>query len=156
MSAPLIELALQGKTFGARQILGPIALRMVPGEVVSLVGPSGCGKSTLLRILAGLERDYEGRATVCGMPPRLHSGHVGLVFQDPRLLPWLDVAGNVGFELGRAGRRDARVPLAHPRDRRDPAAASLAGEILSLLGDPPEGNSYSEILASATSGALIA
>lgn len=66
------------------------------GEFVAVVGPSGCGKSTLLRVLAGLEPDFDGRATIDG---RLlqdgGSDDVGVVFQDPRLLPWATVRENV-------------------------------------------------------------
>ena len=58
------------------------------GEFVSIVGPSGCGKSTLLRIAAGLETATGGQLDV-------HTDAIGYVFQDPTLLPWRTVAGNV-------------------------------------------------------------
>jgi len=59
------------------------------GEFVAIVGPSGSGKTTLLKIIAGLDRDYEGVIT--------HSepGRLGFVFQEPRLMPWLSVAQNL-------------------------------------------------------------
>ena len=59
------------------------------GEVGALVGPSGCGKTTLLRIIAGLDRDYEGSIA---LPDH---GRLGMVFQEPRLLPWRTVEQNV-------------------------------------------------------------
>jgi NitT/TauT family transport system ATP-binding protein len=72
------------------------------GEVVGIVGPSGCGKSTLLRIVAGLIAPTRGEVA------RLGTGRfrVGVVFQDPRLLPWRTAAANIRFALegrGEAG-----------------------------------------------------
>ena len=109
MSAPLLDLAVAVKHFQDVQVLEDIAFQLHAGEVVSLVGASGCGKSTLLRIVAGLDRQYEGRASVLGEPVQRHSRHVGFIFQEPRLLPWLTVAQNVGFELGRRGADHPRV-----------------------------------------------
>lgn len=109
MSEPLLNLAVAAKYFQDFQVLQDIRVDLVPGEVVSLVGASGCGKSTLLRIVAGLDRQYSGSARVLGEPVQLHSRHVGFIFQEPRLLPWLTVAENVGFELGRAGANHPRV-----------------------------------------------
>ena len=109
MSTPLLELAIQAKYFAQRQVIDQLAFNVAPGEVVSLVGPSGCGKSTLLRLIAGLDRDYQGQLRIHGEAPTLHSRHVGFIFQEPRLLPWLSVADNVGFELGRGGGQHPRV-----------------------------------------------
>jgi len=64
------------------------------GEVLALIGPSGIGKSTLLRIIAGVDRDFDGRIEVAGRPAA-QAPAPGFVFQDPRLLPWLDVIGNI-------------------------------------------------------------
>ncbi|HET6450125.1 MAG TPA: ATP-binding cassette domain-containing protein, partial [Spirochaetia bacterium] len=71
------------------------------GELIGVVGTSGCGKSTLLRVIAGFDRG-EGSLTlhrreISGLSPL-----VGLVFQEPRLMPWLTVRANVA--LGLAGR----------------------------------------------------
>jgi len=71
------------------EVLRDIAFALAPGEVCTLVGPSGCGKTTMLRIIAGLDRDYEGTLR------RPSDGRLGMVFQEPRLLPWRTVTDNV-------------------------------------------------------------
>jgi sulfonate transport system ATP-binding protein len=109
MTTPLLDLAVLAKTFGTQRVIDHVAFQVKAGEVVSLVGPSGCGKSTLLRIIAGLDTQYAGQVRIHGEAPQLHSRHVGFVFQEPRLLPWLTVAENVGFDLGRAGAKHPRV-----------------------------------------------
>ena len=70
------------------EALRRVSLSVAQGEFVSMVGPSGCGKSTLLRIASGLLEP------TCGTV-RSGSEHIGYVFQDPTLLPWRTVAGNV-------------------------------------------------------------
>jgi sulfonate transport system ATP-binding protein len=103
MTPPLLDLFVRSKYFDDIEVLHDVAFSVSSGEVVSLVGPSGCGKSTLLRVIAALDRDIEGHARVLGQPVHVHSRHVGFIFQEPRLLPWLTVAQNVGFEWGKAG-----------------------------------------------------
>ncbi|MBV8763983.1 MAG: ATP-binding cassette domain-containing protein [Hyphomicrobiales bacterium] len=71
-----------------KEILADIDFALAPGEVTALVGPSGSGKTTLLKIVAGLDRDFEGAVSV---PTR----RLGFVFQEPRLLPWRSVEENV-------------------------------------------------------------
>ncbi|MFO1070331.1 MAG: ABC transporter ATP-binding protein [Geminicoccaceae bacterium] len=83
---------------------GTTALREVDldagtGEIVAIVGGSGCGKSTLLRVVAGLERATSGEARLDGELIDGPHPKVGFVFQEPRLMPWLSVAGNVAFGL---------------------------------------------------------
>src|SRR3569623_3853720 len=73
--------------------LGPIDLKIREGEFVSLLGPSGCGKSTLLRIIAGLDVPSTGSVTV---DDRVQSSRgIGIVFQQPKLLPSASVRENV-------------------------------------------------------------
>jgi sulfonate transport system ATP-binding protein len=79
--------------------LGPIDLALAEGELVAVLGPSGSGKSTLLRLLAGLDQPTGGRARFDGKPIAGPRDEVAVVFQEPRLMPWLTVAGNVGFGL---------------------------------------------------------
>lgn len=95
MSLPLLDFRVQRKAFVGHTVLQDVHLQLAEGEVVSLLGPSGCGKSTLLRIVAGLERDYSGQAL-------RGEGEVAFVFQEPRLMPWLTVAENIGFADDRA------------------------------------------------------
>lgn len=95
MSLPLLDFRVQRKAFAGHTVLQDVHLQLAEGEVVSLLGPSGCGKSTLLRIVAGLERDYSGQAL-------RGEGEVAFVFQEPRLMPWLTVAENIGFADDRA------------------------------------------------------
>src|SRR5258708_30422694 len=73
---------------GRLQVIGGLALTLANGEVGALVGPSGCGKTTLLRIIAGLDRNYEGTLV---LPDH---GPLGMVFQEPPLLPWRTVDQN--------------------------------------------------------------
>ncbi len=91
------------KTFGGPAGAGfvtaleDVSLEVASGEVLAIVGASGCGKSTLLRIIAGLELDHEGSIEVGGAPVRGPGVDRGVVFQEHRLLPWLNVEKNVAF-----------------------------------------------------------
>jgi NitT/TauT family transport system ATP-binding protein len=71
-----------------------------PGEFVTLLGPSGCGKSTALRIIAGLSEPTTGAVEwPRGETPEVASRRIGFVFQEPTLMPWATVAGNVRLPL---------------------------------------------------------
>ncbi len=109
MSHNLLDLMVAAKDFAALRAITNVRFGIDAGEIVTLVGPSGCGKSTLLRIVAGLDISYRGEVRIKGEAPHLHSREVGLIFQEPRLLPWLTVAENVAFELGRKGRNHPYV-----------------------------------------------
>ncbi|MDT8899810.1 ABC transporter ATP-binding protein [Anaeroselena agilis] len=94
--------------------LSGIDLRVGRQEFVSIVGASGCGKSTLLRIIAGLDGDYRGAVTVRGRRVTGAGLDRGIVFQEPRLLPWLTVAENVAFALQKGSREEkALIVAAH-------------------------------------------
>lgn len=73
------------------------------GEIVSLIGPNGCGKSTILRAIAGLVRPSRGQVLLDGRAIDGPDPRIGLVFQEPRLLPWRTVARNVAYALELAG-----------------------------------------------------
>jgi NitT/TauT family transport system ATP-binding protein len=88
---------------GALLALDRISLTVRAGELVCLVGASGCGKSTLLSLIAGLDRPSGGSVRVAD------TGTPGLMFQDPALYPWLNVAANVELPLRLRGvARDQR------------------------------------------------
>ncbi|WP_374536823.1 ABC transporter ATP-binding protein [Chitinimonas taiwanensis] len=105
----LLDIAIKHKHYAGKAVLQQLHFQLAEGEIVSLLGPSGCGKSTLLRIIAGLESDFDGALQLDGQRYRGIHPAIGVVFQEPRLLPWLSVAENIGFDLGRAGRDDPRV-----------------------------------------------
>ena len=80
-------------------VLEGISLQIHAGEIVVLLGPSGCGKSTLLNLASGLSPRHQGRVALQGEEIRGPDPRLGLVFQQPALLPWLSVRGNVEFGL---------------------------------------------------------
>ncbi|RAI39672.1 ABC transporter ATP-binding protein [Rhodoplanes roseus] len=108
-----------GKTYanGVRA-LERVSLEVPIGEIVAVVGGSGCGKSTLLRLVSGLDRATDGRVVLDGEEITAPHGKIGMVFQEPRLLPWLTVADNVGFGLA-----------ALPREERDTRVAAQLGRV---------------------------
>lgn len=81
------------------QALQGVNLHVAKGEFVALIGGSGCGKSTLLRLIAGLESATAGTVSVGRQHVQNPTAQVGLIFQEPRLLPWLTVAHNIGFGI---------------------------------------------------------
>ena len=126
------------------QALSHIALDVLRGEILVLLGASGCGKTSLLRIIAGLESASTGSVALDGH--RIDAPHVeiGLVFQEPRLLPWLSVAENVGFGLrGQShAERDAKVGAIRAR-------VGLAGQRGKLPRDLSGGQQQRVALARA-------
>lgn len=88
-------------------VLDGIDLDVGRHSVVALVGPNGCGKSTLLRVIAGLLPAAGGSVEVEGRPVSGPDPRVGLVFQEPRLLPWRTALANVAFPLEVAGQERA-------------------------------------------------
>jgi sulfonate transport system ATP-binding protein len=83
--------------------LDNVSLTVSEGEFVTIVGASGCGKSTLLRLGAGLDTTFEGSIRHAGQPVSGPSLDRGIVFQEPRLFPWLSVARNVALGLENSG-----------------------------------------------------
>jgi sulfonate transport system ATP-binding protein len=114
----MLVLAHIGKTYpnGVRALDG-VNLAVAPGEIVAVVGGSGCGKSTLLRIVSGLDRPTRGTVALDGTAVDGPREEIGIVFQEPRLLPWLSVERNVGFGLDERPRRERVVRVAAQLDR---------------------------------------
>ena len=114
----MLTLDSLSKTYAdGTRALDRIDLSVPKGEIVALIGGSGCGKTTLLRLVAGLDRASAGRIALDGEAIAAPHPGVGLVFQEPRLLPWLDVADNVGFGLDGLRKPERRQRVAHALER---------------------------------------
>lgn len=104
---PAVSVRNLTRSFGTRRVIDGLDLTLHRGEFVALLGPSGCGKSTLLRILADLDREFEGEVQV---PVRR-----SVAFQAPRLMPWKKVWRNVILGLPEGDRSVAERALAEVR-----------------------------------------
>ncbi|WP_418764491.1 ABC transporter ATP-binding protein [Mailhella sp.] len=120
VSRPFPLLRGARKAFGARAVLRGVDLDLAPGGVTCLLGASGCGKSTLLRVAAGLEKPDAGRALV-------EPEACAMVFQDPRLLPWLTAGENLRLAL------PPSCPDALDRMTRALAMVELAPDVLNAM-----------------------
>jgi sulfonate transport system ATP-binding protein len=131
--------------YGERSVLRNLDLEVAPGEFLAVVGRSGSGKTTLLRLLAGLELPTGGELLQDGVPIVGLNRRARLMFQDPRLLPWERVRGNVGLGLrhDRAVREDWALKQVGLDDRSGDWPSVLSGGqqqrvalARALAGDP--------------------
>jgi sulfonate transport system ATP-binding protein len=107
-----------GKTYpNGTRALTSVTLAVAVGEIIAVIGGLGCGKSTLLRLVAGLDAATEGRIVLDGAEIAGPHPAIGVVFQEPPLLPWLPVAGNVGFGLAGLAARTRRARVADALDK---------------------------------------
>ncbi len=91
-----------GKSFGDLRVLDSLSMDIFEDRVTVILGPSGCGKTTLLNIISGTDRDYTGE--IRGLDDKV----ISYLFQEPRLLPWKTVRGNLEFVLKGAVPEDER------------------------------------------------
>jgi NitT/TauT family transport system ATP-binding protein len=98
-----VRLSKVSKTFlsegGPLEVLRNINIDVAGRQFISILGPSGCGKSTLLMMLAGLEPISSGCIEIAGQAVRTPRRDVGIIFQDPTLLPWKTALENVLFPI---------------------------------------------------------
>src|SRR3984893_2891776 len=122
----MLKLASLGKIYpNGVHALERFSTEIRLGEIVAIIGGSCCGKSTLLRAIAGLDRATSGTVTLDDILIAAPHAKIGIIFQEPRLLPWLSVADNIGFGL-------SELP-AHLR--REKVALALARGGLTDTGD---------------------
>ena len=110
--------SLNGEQF---DVFRDLNLHISAGQSIAIVGPSGCGKTTLLRILAGLEEPNAGDVLIDGNAVHGLSRERAVIFQEPRLLPWLSVLDNVSFGL------DVQGVAKHEARQRARKALALVG-----------------------------
>ena len=108
------------KKFGALTVLSNVSLSLVQGGITCLLGPSGCGKSTLLRVAASLLPPDNGAVLI-------NPSEAAMVFQEPRLLPWLTVAENLALALQGVPREEKEKSI------RDVLAQVELNDIQNLL-----------------------
>jgi NitT/TauT family transport system ATP-binding protein len=123
----VVELSGVGQTFRSSDgtpvhALQDVDLRLRRHEFVSIIGPSGCGKSTILRLVGGLLQPTAGMVSIFGLPVTEPRDEIGIVFQKPTLLPWLNVLENITF------------PMKHKYGRVDARDVARGHELLAIIG----------------------
>ncbi|MFS1286632.1 ABC transporter ATP-binding protein [Pseudomonas piscis] len=125
LNARQVSLGYHGPD-GWHSVLEDFDLQLQAGEVVSVLGPSGVGKSSLLRVLAGLQVPHKGQVSLAGEVLEGPHPRVAVAFQDPSLLPWLNLEHNVAFGLDFA--RQPHLSARQRKERIDQAIADVGLE----------------------------
>ncbi len=130
MSEEFIVVDNVSRTFSGENVvtaIQDISFTLKKGEFLCIVGQSGCGKSTLLRAMAGIDPKHEGTVRINGKLVDRPDKSRGMVFQESRLLDWMNVRQNVGFSLSGLSRAEKEA---------------LVEEYVSLVGLSDFKNSY--------------
>src|SRR5471032_198886 len=135
----VIDLEKVRVSFGAAKhqvtALAETSLRINHGEFVALVGPSGCGKSTILKLVAGTLTATDGNVFVAGREIGANQVRMGMAFQNPTLLPWLNIRDNVMLPLKIVPPFKQEFSQKRKTEYRDRVEASLAQVGLAGFGD---------------------
>jgi ABC-type nitrate/sulfonate/bicarbonate transport system ATPase subunit len=88
MEIKMVEVYIREKMFNKIKILENINISLKEGEFLSIIGPSGCGKTTLLNLISSLDTNFNGTC-------KIYSSNISFMFQDHRLIPWLNIKENL-------------------------------------------------------------
>lgn len=129
---PRLRVAIQQKRYGAKAVLGNIEFNVHAGEIIAVLGASGCGKSTLLRAIAGLDQNWQGNIEIHAANNN-RAAIVGVVYQEPRLMPWLTVEENIALaSVGVAAAGSSSGPHA---SREQTLALGTSGKVTNPIVD---------------------